>query len=69
MCPQVAEDQLSNPIASGFLSGPYVITYSRIAMAFGAFQVVLGCFILWRATQARRERGSVLRAVSSSLLV
>eukprot|EP00752_Nemacystus_decipiens_P007650 g6839.t1 len=48
---KVAEDRLSSPISTGFMSGPYVITYSRIAMAFGAFQVVLGCYILWRATQ------------------
>eukprot|EP00903_Cladosiphon_okamuranus_P013015 g12144.t1 len=48
---KVAKGELSSPLGTGFSSGPYLITYSRIAMAFGAFQTVLGCYILYRATQ------------------
>lgn len=46
------EDRLSSPLGAIFLSGPLLVTYSRLAMAFGAFQLVLGCYIMFRATQA-----------------
>ncbi|CAM9174017.1 unnamed protein product [Ectocarpus sp. 12 AP-2014] len=49
---KVDEDRLSSPLGAIFLSGPLLVTYSRLAMAFGAFQLVLGCYIMFRATQA-----------------
>lgn len=50
---QVDEEELDYGILmDGYLGGPYAIKYSEVAMAVGAFQIVLGFFIFFRAFQA-----------------
>ncbi|CAM9467079.1 unnamed protein product [Ectocarpus fasciculatus] len=55
---KVDEDRLSSPLGAGFLSGPLLVTYSRLAMAFGVFQLVLGFYIMYRATQQKPSNAS-----------
>lgn len=57
---QVGEEGLAHGIMmDNYLGGPYAIKYSEVAMTVGAFQVVLGFFIFFRAFQASLMESSM----------
>ena len=45
------EDRL---VWSGYLGGPYAVTYPEVSMIVGCFQILLGVLILFRAFKARK---------------
>ncbi|CAM9479442.1 unnamed protein product [Scytosiphon promiscuus] len=48
---KVEDDLVRPPLGFGLTSGPFFVTYSRMAIAVGSFQFILGCCIIVCAAQ------------------
>lgn len=64
---KVDTERLPSPVTGGQFSGPYRVTYSEVAMTFACFQILLGCYILWRAFKASPRPAVAAVAAATSL--